>query len=272
MFLDPTLGLQAKYGIDRSRLFVEPGLGIRMLVFNTGGPLFRSNPSLRRAINFALDRKALEATGGGPVGASLTDQYLPYAMPGFKDAAIYPLDGPDLARARALAEGNLRSGRAVLLTPNFPLPLTTAQMVKRQLEPLGLDVTLDAVPLHIQLRGYFERLLAPDATWDMALILWTPNISHAHSAMKMFLNGRLPGTQTLTRLESESYAQALSKAAGARSALARARAFGELDVSVARDVAPAAAINVMNEVTFVSDRVGCVVRRPVLDLAVVCLR
>lgn len=272
VFLDPTLGLQAKYGIDRSRLFVEPGLGIRMLVFNTGGPLFRSNPSLRRAISFALDRKALEATGGGPVGASLTDQYLPYAMPGFKDAAIYPLDGPDLARARALAEGNLRSGRAVLLTPNFPLPLTTAQMVKRQLEPLGLDVTLDAVPLHIQLRGYFERLLAPDATWDMALILWTPNISHAHSAMKMFLNGRLPGTQTLTRLESESYAQALSKAAGARSALARARAFGELDVSVARDVAPAAAINVMNEVTFVSDRVGCVVRRPVLDLAVVCLR
>lgn len=116
VFLDPTLGLQAKYGIDRSRLFVEPGLGIRMLVFNTGGPLFRSNPSLRRAINFALDRKALEATGGGPVGASLTDQYLPYAMPGFKDAAIYPLDGPDLARARALAEGNLRSGRAVLLT------------------------------------------------------------------------------------------------------------------------------------------------------------
>jgi hypothetical protein len=41
---------------------------------------------------------------------------------------------------------------------------------------------------------------------------------------------------------------------------------------LARDHAPLAALNVVNEVTLVSSRVGCIVRRPVLDLAVACLK
>ena len=189
-FFDPSLGLVEKHGINRSRLLVRDGLGVRMLVFNSSRPLFRSNPGLRRAINFALDRKALEATGGGPVGGRLTDQYLPFTMPGFRDADIYPLDGPDLARARALAEGNLRDGKAVLLTPDFFLPFTTAQLVKRQLEPLGLDVTLDPVPLHIASTGYFDKLLATDAAWDMAIVLWTPNLPDPSVYMNLLLQGQ----------------------------------------------------------------------------------
>ena len=270
-FADPTLGLQQKHGINGSRFFVEPGLGLRLLVFNSSRPLFRSNPGLRRAVNFALDRKALEATGGGPIGARLTDQYLPFAVPGFVDADIYPLGGPDLGRARALAQGNLREGKAILLSPDFALPLATAQLVKRQLEPLGLDVTIDAVPLHIASADYFDRLVSSDAEWDIALVLWTPNLPEAQVYLNLLLEGRLPGSQTLTRLEPAAYGRALSQAAAVVSPQARARAFGQLDVAVARDAAPAAALNVMNEVTLVSDRVGCIVLRPVLDLTSVCL-
>ena len=270
-FSDPTLRLQEKYGINQSRFFVAPGLGLRLLVFNSSRPLFRSNPGLRRAINFALDRKALEATGGGPIGGTLTDQYLPVAMPGFVDADIYPLGGPDLARARTLAQGNLRDGKAILLTPEFPLPLATAQLVKRQLEPLGIDVTIDPVPLHIASADYFDKLIASDAAWDIALVLWTPNLPDAHVYLNLLLTGRLPGSQTLTRLEPADYGRVLSKAASVVSPQARAQAFGALDVSVARDAAPAAALNVVNEATLVSDRVGCIVPRPVLDLTSVCL-
>ncbi len=270
-FFDPALGLVQKHGINGSRFFVEPGLGLRLLVFNSSRPLFRSNPGLRQAINFALDRKALEATGGGPMGAQLTDQYLPFAMPGFVDADVYPLRGPDLARARSLAQDNLRDGKAILLSPQAPLALATAQLVKRQLGPLGLDVTIDAVPLHIASADYFDRLVNSDAAWDIALVLWTPNLPDAHVYLNLLLNGRLPGSQTLTRLEQADYRRAFNTAAAVVSPQARARAFGQLDVAVARDAAPAAAINVMNEATLVSDRVGCIVRRPVLDLTSVCL-
>ena len=102
-------------------------------------------------------------------------------------------------------------------------------------------------------------------------MLWTPNLPDAHVYLNLLLNGRLPGSQTLTRLEQADYRRAFNKAAAVVSPQARARAFGQLDVAVARDAAPAAAINVMNEATLVSDRVGCIVRRPVLDLTSVCL-
>jgi hypothetical protein len=52
----------------------------------------------------------------------------------------------------------------------------------------------------------------------------------------------------------------------------RYRVYGELDVRLARDAAPSAAISFLNEPTLVSKRVGCVVLRPVLDLTAACLR
>ena len=42
-------------------------------------------------------------------------------MPGYRDARIYPLDRPDLRKARALASGRKRSGRAVLYTLSYPV-------------------------------------------------------------------------------------------------------------------------------------------------------
>jgi hypothetical protein len=48
--------------------------------------------------------------------------------------------------------------------------------------------------------------------------------------------------------------------------------FGSLDVRLARDAAPLAALTVLNEPTFVSDRVDCIVLRPALVLTAVCLK
>ena len=67
---------------------------------------------MRRAVNYAIDRRALarhpipEALAGRP-----TDQHIPPGWPGFRDAAIYPLGGPDLATARRLAGDGRRQRR-----------------------------------------------------------------------------------------------------------------------------------------------------------------
>jgi hypothetical protein len=52
----------------------------------------------------------------------------------------------------------------------------------------------------------------------------------------------------------------------------RNRAYGALDVRLARDSAPLAALDILKEPTLVSPRVGCIVLRPVLDLTAVCLK
>ncbi len=172
-FFDPSLGpLWQKHGFNDERFFVEPGFTVRLLVFNASRPLFRDNPELRRAVNFALDRSALS---GGPI-AVRTDQYLPHAMPGFRDDGLYPLDGPDLARAKELARGNTRSGKAVMYTTDFPPPIATAMAVRAQLAQIGLDVEVKAIPEHIASAAYAGQLARAGEPWDIALVLWGPAI------------------------------------------------------------------------------------------------
>jgi peptide/nickel transport system substrate-binding protein len=272
VYFDPALALVDKYGINRSQFYVQPGLTLRMFAFNSSRPLFRGNPELRRAVNFALDRKALQATGGGPFAGALTDQYLPPVVPGFRDADIYPLERPDLERARELARGNLRGGRAVFYTTDHPLALAAAQLAKQQLAEIGLEVKIEALPIHIATAAYLEKLAAPGEPWDLALVLWTPNIPDPYAYLNLFLEGQFVGATNITGFGSRAYDQAMRRAARLVSATERNRAYGELDIRLARDAAPLAALSVVNEATLVSKRVGCIVLRPVLDLTAVCLK
>jgi ABC-type transport system substrate-binding protein len=119
-YFDPARRVVAKYGINKSRFFVKPGLALRTLAFNLSSPLFRDNLKLRRAINFAVDRRAFRRVVGGPLATYITDQYLPPSMPGFTNVAIYPQQ-PDLRRARVLARGNTRTGKVALYTIDNPV-------------------------------------------------------------------------------------------------------------------------------------------------------
>ena len=170
IYFDPALGLVDKYGINRSRLFLRPGLTLRILAFNSSRPLFRDNPSLRKAVNFALNRRALASTGGDNVSVP-TDQFLPKIMPGFKDADVYPLERPDLQRAKELTRGNLRGGKAVLYVNSSPIPTAIGQLVKQQLAEIGRDVEVRGVPIHSASAAYFNKLATPGEPWTSLSVL-----------------------------------------------------------------------------------------------------
>ena len=174
IYFDPSLALVSTYGVNGSQFFVRPGLTLRMLAFNSSRPLFRDNPRLRRAVNYALGRRALQFAG--PLSSELTDQYLPSTLPGSEDANIYPLDRPDVEKARELAAGNTRGGKAVIYTTDFSLPLAAAQLVKRQLAEIGLELEVKALPIHIATAAYVGKLAVQGEPWDLALVLWTPEL------------------------------------------------------------------------------------------------
>ena len=268
-FTAPELDFEAKYGLN-GRYRVRPGLTLRMLAFNSSRPLFRNNPRLRRAVNFALDRRALVAYG--PRLSRATDQLLPYRLPGFRDAKIYPFEA-DLERARELARGHLRGAKAVFRVNKFPPLIETAQFVKRQLATIGLEVEISVRPEGAATSGYLDELTGPDrAAWDIAFVLWAPNIPDAHEYLSFLLDTQLQGDETLTRAPSRLARTTLARAARLPQGRARDLAYAEVDAMIARDVAPVAVLSVLNEATIVSERVGCMVLRPALDLAVACLR
>lgn len=272
VFFDPSLALVSTYGVNRSQFFVKPGLTLRMLAFNSSRPLFRNNSRLRRAVNYAVGRRALQFAG--PLSSELTDQYLPSIMPGFRDADVYPLEQPDLEKARALAEGHTRGGKAVMYTTDFPLPLAAAQLVKRQLAAIGLELEVKALPIHIATAAYVGRLAAQGEPWDLALVLWTPNFVDPYAYLNTLLDRQFIGGSNLARFASNDYDRLLRRVARVPQAAERERAYGALDVRLARGAAPLAALDVLSEATLVSSRVDrrCIVLRPVLDLTAVCLK
>jgi peptide/nickel transport system substrate-binding protein len=270
IYFDPSLGLVEKYGLNRSQLFLKPGFTLRMLAFNTSRPLFRDNVRLRKAVNFALNRRALVSTGGALVSRP-SDQYLPSILPGFEDADVYPLERADLERARALAQGNLRARTAVLYVNSSPIPMAIGQLVKQQLAEIGLDVEVRGIPIHSASAAYFRKLATPGEPWDLAFGLWSPSYIDPYAYINLLFERRFLGASNFVRFASGEYDRQMRRAARLPQGGDRNSAYAALDVRLAREVAPVAAVDFLNEPTLVSKRVGCIVLRPALDLTAVCL-
>jgi ABC-type transport system substrate-binding protein len=145
-----------------------------------------------------------------------------------------------------------------------PRHIAVAQIVKSNLARIGLDIEIKVFPRGI----YFDKLYnSPGEPWDLALSGWDP----AYLDPFTYLNEMLdlhPGYNS-----TPPYARLLAKAARSTGA-ARYRAYGALDVRLSRELAPVIAAFHSVVPTFVSKRVDprCVVRRPYLDLAAVCLK
>jgi peptide/nickel transport system substrate-binding protein len=258
-----------KYGVNKARFFVVPGTFLRIFVLNTSRPLFRNNVELRQAVNFAIDRKAL-LRERGPLAGYLTDQYLPPTFPGFRNERIYPLKAPELAKARALARGNRRSGKAVLYVPAIPLGAAQGQIVKDNLRKIGLDVEIQQFPGPV----LFNKLATPGEPFDMGWIGWDQTIPDP-SLLNFLFDGRTigkPGFGNWSYFDSRKYNRLLDAASRLPPGPERYRVYGKLDVDIARNAAPAVAYAYDNVLTLVSRRTGCVILKPYLDLAAVCLK
>jgi ABC-type oligopeptide transport system substrate-binding subunit len=200
-----------------------------------------------------------------------TDQYLPSSVPGFKNANVYPLGG-DLPRAKALAHGNLRGGKAVLYVNTSGPPMAIAQLVRQQLKEIGLEVEIRPIPIHSASAAYFKKLATPGEPWDIAFGLWSPSYIDPFAYINLLLDRQFVGATNFARFSSSAYDKQMRQAARLPQGLARRAAYSALDAQLARDSAPLATVDVLNEPTLISRRVGCVVLRPALDLTAVCLK
>ena len=185
-------GLESQYGPDskaarsgHQRYFISPANGVRILHMNTSRPLF-SNVRLRLAVNYAIDRPALAAQGQrfaevNPFNAgSPADSYMFPATAGAADFHLYPLAGPNLRRARQLA-GNVHA-TAIMYTPDVPPWLQEAQIIRRDLQPLGIDVQLKGFPLD----EFFYRVSHRGEPFDLAIAGWYSNIADPTQTLEMF--------------------------------------------------------------------------------------
>lgn len=260
--------LARRFGVNKKQFFVEPSAFLRMFVLNTSRPLFRNNVPLRRAINFAVDRRALVAQFGA-YAETLVDHYLAPIMPGYRNVHIYPLRGPNVARARALARRHTRSGKVVLYVPTRATPQAQAQIVKQDLKRIGLDVEIVSFPPGI----YFDKLANVTEPFDMAWVGWLTNAPDPGLLNDLFDGSHIgtPGNANWSYFNSKKWNRALRRASRLTGS-ARYATYGKLDIELARDEAPAVAYGVDDGLTLVSSRTRCVIANPYLDLAAICIK
>jgi ABC-type transport system substrate-binding protein len=179
--------LARRYGVNKSQFFafIGPDAGPRILVLNSGRPLFRNNPQLRRAVNFAIDRRALAAVIGSRLSAP-TDQFLSPLATGFRDVRIYPFRG-DIKKARALARGHTRSGKAVLYASEvFPFLLAQTKLIQERLRQIGIDAEIQTFPHPVFLR----KVTTPGEPFDLANSIGFTSGYPDHTLLNCMFHGR----------------------------------------------------------------------------------
>jgi peptide/nickel transport system substrate-binding protein len=262
--------VRAQYGVpaaaqgDRPRFVSGPSPGIEYLAFNTQRPLFAS-ARMRQAVNYAIDRPALagQALPGGP--GRPTDQYIPPAMRGFRDASIYPLGGPDLRKARALARGG--GGQAVMYTCGDPWCSHNAAVVSSNLRAIGVDVKVKTFP-----QEPLGTLFRANQPWDIAEGTWFADFADPYDMLNVpfGLLGKGSGIN-FGRFDDPAFEHRLG-AVAALSGPGRYSAYARLDADLAREQAPVAAYASNTRDYLFSARTGCDVIQPIygVDLGALC--
>jgi DNA-binding SARP family transcriptional activator/ABC-type transport system substrate-binding protein/streptogramin lyase len=260
------------------RFVTTPILATHYIAFNARRPLF-SDLRLRRAVNFALDRRAIADTYGWPP----SDHYLPPAMPGYRKSHLYPIEGPDLERARALARG--RGGRAVLHVCDIPYCTQWARIIRRNLAAIGIDVVVrvSADPL--------ARARARGARADMLLSGMSATFPSSYQDPVTFLENVLALARSRTPLREAATAgctycgvppgwfrvrhfERKLEQARRLGGQERETAANALDLEITR-AAPAAVLVSETVSQFLSARIGCQTFQPLyfgVDIATLCLR
>ena len=91
---------------------VRPLLDVRYVAMNRSRPLFKDNPGLAKAVNWAVDRQAFSAQGGYLYGKR-TGQILPPGMLGYKPQGHLPAeDHGQHARSRRRSSPRATSAAA----------------------------------------------------------------------------------------------------------------------------------------------------------------
>jgi YVTN family beta-propeller protein len=260
--------LAAQYGPSspaaaqhRQQYFQYQLPGLDFLILNTHRPLF-SDPRMRQAVNYAVDRQSLARLGNGFGSADRpASQYLPPGIPGYSDSSIYPLT-PDLARATSLASGHGRT--AVLYACDYSACLQLAQLVRDELAGIGLRVEVKTFD-HVTL---YARIARPHAPFDLAFAGWIPDWPDP-AAM---LNGMLANGSFYPTFNDPNYKREFA-AANQLTGPRRYLTFGKLALNLARS-APLVPYGDGVGEEFFSRRIGCQTYSFYYgaDLAALCIR
>jgi len=223
--------LSEEFGVNKTRYFVNPLVGTGYLVLNNERPTFK-NVAARKAVNWAIDRPALLRTRG-KFGGQRTDQILPPALPGFKNATLYPLKGSNPEQAKKIYSGG---GDITLMHTTSAAAVNYGQIAKYNLEQAGFKVTLKPQPFGVAIKTMGTR----GNDIDIYTAGWIADYFDPFDFINVLLDGnniQAANNNNYSYYNSAKYNKAML-AASKLNGQARYKAYGQLDVDIMKNDAP----------------------------------
>lgn len=211
----------------KSRLATGAAGPVQYLAINTERV---ADPDVRRAIAYAVDRKAVQAAIGGQLGAVPATTYITPGIPGRQTYDLYPASA---ARATALLKGKTLK-KLVLLTTNDDASVAIAQAVEQSLSKVGLKVTISPV----ESDTFAQRATQGDgSSYDLTISSWNPDYPSANANLQpLYASSEIGGGgYNISRYKNDEVDKLLAETAALPLEQAKGR-WAAIDKRIAQDV------------------------------------
>lgn len=254
-------GLRALAIRDAGQLYTDPASELDFMFLNVHTPPF-DDVRVRRALNYAVDRRKIEQLAGGPALAQPTCQIVPPGFPGYTASCRYTLNpspagawtAPDTERARRLIRQSGTSGTRVTVW-GYEQKRDIIRYFAALLRRLGYHSSTRLFPDY---GSYRPKASDPRTRAQIGIEGWAPDVGAPSNFTTPFLcsAGFLNESGFCDRRIETRIAAA--RAARGRRAIAL---WNDVYRRLA-DKAPAVPLVNRRTVTLVSDRVGNYQRHP----------
>jgi peptide/nickel transport system substrate-binding protein len=248
-------GVAKKYGVNKSRFFTKPVNCTGYLPLNMSRSLFKGNTNLRKAINYAVNRKDYVSQAGPFAGQSWTHMFNP-GVPGWKNVSIYKRN---LATAKKLAKGHFKSGKITVgYRSSGTINPAQAQIVRRDLIQMGFKAG------NITMKPYsgadiYDAMGVRGNPLDLGVSMgWCSDYPDPYDWINILLYGPSIQAENNVNYSYMNIPKWNKKMASAARLVGpkRLTVYGNLDLTLMKQVAPMAVERTYNNRYFFSNRVN----------------
>ncbi|WP_424466384.1 ABC transporter substrate-binding protein [Pseudoclavibacter helvolus] len=228
----------------QERTALSPAYCTTYMSMNTTKDAFK-DVKVRQAVNYALDRAAIQNASGGNQLADPATAIIPPAVNGHLEYDLYPSEGGDFTgnpteAKKLLEEAGVGDGFSFTLdVRSNPKAQAQAEAIQQALSPLGIDVALNV----IDVSTYYETIGTTSQQNDAAITGWCPDwASSASTFLPPLFDGRNiteKGNSNLAQINDPAINERIDEIKAMTDLEAANTAWGELDKQI-MELAPIA--------------------------------
>jgi peptide/nickel transport system substrate-binding protein len=218
----------------KARVATSPSGALEYLAMNTKRPAL-ANPAVRKAIEYAVDKQAVQVAEGGPeYGGEIASTLITPGMDGYNKYNLYeapPAGDPEKAKQMLAAAGV--SNLNLVLAADNTTGLGVAQAIQQGLKRAGITVTikpLDSEPLSDLITGN-----KPD--FDLTVSSWLPDFPSAIGNIQpLFASSEIGnGGYNISRYSNPAVDTAIAAATAESDRGKAAELWGAVDKQIMQD-------------------------------------